>query len=116
MSITLSIAQLCKYVLKITVDDFEKKKSRGDFKKNNAASVKATTDKVWDNLEKLFPCSEQVVQDNVSQTSMKNAVRSLLIGKKADSVVLHAFSEERETRKGEKYINLPFLFSCYDII
>ena len=100
MSVTLSVAQLCKHVLKITVEDFEKKKTKGHFKQNNGAQIKSTAAKVWDNLAKLFPCSEQVVQQNVTQTIMKNAVRSLMTGKNGDSVVLYTFSDERETRKG----------------
>ena len=109
MSITLSVAQLCKHVLKMTVEEFEKKKIRGHFKQNNGAAIKATVAKVWDNLKKLFPCSEKVIEDNVSKKNMMNAVKSLLTGKKAESVVLHTFSEERETRKGAEY--LIFLLS-----
>ena len=105
MSITLSVAQLCKHALKITVEDFEIKKSKLHFKQNNGAPIKTAAAKVWDNLEKLFPCSHHVVQDNVSKTNMKNAVRSLMTSKNADSVVLHTFTEERDTRKGEKYCN-----------
>ena len=107
MSISLSVAQLCKHVLKIDVDVFEKRRERKMYDK----SVAGTASKVWDNLEKIFPCSEQVVKENVSKTDMRNAVRSLLKGQK--SVVLYTYSEERETRKGEKYSTTQSLLLNY---
>ena len=96
MSIVLSVSQLCKHVLKIEVDVFEKKKSRGDYKK----SVPTTVAKVWDNLEKLFPTSLQVVKENVTKNKMHVAVRGLLTGKQTNSVILYTFSENRKTREG----------------
>ena len=97
MSIVLSVSQLCKHVLKIDTDVFEKKKIKGNYKK----CVAATVTKVWDNLEKLFPTSEKIVKENVSNKTMQNCVRSLLTGKETDSVVLYTFSENRKTREGE---------------
>ena len=79
------------------VDVFEKRKSKGAYTK----SVPTTVAKVWDNLEKLFPTSAQIVKDNVSKKKMDSSVRYLLTGKQTDCVTLHSFSEERETRKGK---------------
>jgi len=108
MSITLSVAQLCKHVLKISVDDFETRKLRGDYKKNNLAPVKAAVAQVWMNLEKLFPSAEQIVKENVTKTKMRDSVRSLLTAKTISSIVLFTFTEGRETRKGEKYLAFHF--------
>ena len=102
MSVSLSVAQLCKHVMKISVEEFETKKLRGDYKKNNGAPVKAAVAKVWDNLEKIFPSSEQVVKENVSKTKMRDSVRALLTAKTVSSVVLHTSTEEREMRKGNE--------------
>ena len=103
MSISLSVAQLCKHVLKISVEELETKKLRGDYKRYNLAAVKSTVTNVWENLEKLFPSSEQIVKENVSKTKMRDSVRTLLTAKSVSSVVLYTFPEERETRKGEKF-------------
>ena len=103
MSISLSVAQLCKHVMKISVEDFEIKKMRGDYKKNSEASVKAALTKVWDNLEKIFPSSEQVVKENVSKTKMRDSVKALMTAKTVSSVVLYTFTKERETRKGQLF-------------
>ena len=102
MSITLSVAQLCKHVLKITVEDFESKKLKGNFKQNNGAQIKSTAAKVWDNLEKLFPSAVQIVKDNVTKTKMRDSVRTLLTAKSVSYVVVYTFTNERETRKGKK--------------
>ena len=115
MSITLSVAQLCKHVLKISVDDFENKKLRGDYKKNNSAPVKAAVAQVWMNLEKLFPSTEQIVKENVTKTKMRDSVRSLLTAKTISSIVLFTFAEGRETRKGENYLVFYNQY-CYEII
>ena len=102
MSIELSVSQLCKHVLKIDVDVFEQRKSKGAYKKSGPT----TAEKVWDNLEKIFPSSVQIVKDNVSKKAMNNAVRHLLTGKQTDCVTLYTFSEERETRKGINSIQI----------
>ena len=100
MSITLSTSQLCKHVLKISDDIFKKKRGiKGYYKK----SVEKHVAKVWENLDKLFPSMEEVVRENVSGTKMYDSVRTLLVGKQTESVVLYEFSEKRETRQGEKY-------------
>ena len=96
MSIILSAADLCKHVLKVSVDVFKVKKRKGHYKE----SIEDNVDKVWANLDKFFPSSAQVVRENVSQTRMYGAVRSILLGKRTDSVVLYSFSDERETRQG----------------
>ena len=96
MSISLTVDALCKYVLKIDVDLFEKRKSKGGYKN----SVAALVTKVWDNLEKLFPTSAQIVKEKVTKNKMYVAVRGLLTGKETDSVILYTFSENRETREG----------------
>ena len=101
MSIILSAADLCKYVLKINNDVFKVKKRKGHFKKE---SIQTNVDKVWENLDKLFPSSGQVVRENVSEKKMYDSVRTLLLGKQTDSVVLYEFAVERETRQGEKNI------------
>ena len=106
MSISLSVAQLCKHVLKISVEDFEAQKTRGNFKRCNLAAVKSAVAQVWENLEKLFPSSEHIVKENVSETKMRNSVRTLMTAKSVSSVVLFTFTEERETRKGEKFNSL----------
>ena len=100
MSISLSVAQLCKHVMKVSVEDFESNKMRGNYKKNNGAPVKTAVAKVWENLEKIFPSSEQVVKENVSKTKMRDSVRTLLTAKTVSSVVLYTFTREREMRKG----------------
>ena len=102
MSISLSVAQLCKHVLKISVEDFETKKNRGDYKRCNGAAVKSAVAKIWENLEKIFPSSEHIVKEKVSDTKMRNSVRTLMTAKSVSSVVLFTFTEERETRKGGK--------------
>ena len=99
MSIILSAADFCKHVLKISNDAFKLKKKRGDYTKN---SVNTNVGKVWQNLDKLFPSSAQVVRENVSEKKMYDSVRTLLLGKQTDSIVLYKFAEERETRQGEK--------------
>ena len=96
MSIVLSVSQICKHVLKIDVDIFEKRKSKGAYKK----SAPAIAMKIWDNLEKLFPTSAQIVKEKVTKNKMHVAVRGLLTGKETDSVILYTFSENRETREG----------------
>ena len=97
MSISLTVDALCKYVLKIDVDLFEKRKSKGGYKN----SVAAIVTNVWDNLEKLFPTSEKIVKENVSKRKMLNCVKALLTGKQTDSVILYAFPENRKTREGK---------------
>ena len=99
MSIILSASQLCKHVLKISEDVFNKRKSRAGFYQK---SIGENTGKVWENLEKIFPSTAQIVKENVSQKKMYDSVRTLLVGKQTESVVLYEFSEERETRQGEK--------------
>ena len=97
MSIVLSVSQLCKYVLKIDIDVFEKRKAKGGYKN----SVASTVTTVWDNLEKLFPTSEKIVRENVDKRKMLNCVKALLTGKQTDSVILFTFSENRKTREGK---------------
>ena len=103
MSVSLSVAKLCKHVLKISVEDFETKKLRGDFKRCNLAAVKSAVANIWENLAKLFPSSEQIVKENVSKTKMRDSVRTLMTAKSVSSVVLYTFPDERETRKGKKF-------------
>ena len=114
MSIVLSVSQLCKHVLKIAVDVFEKRKVKGGYKK----CVSATTNKVWDTLKKLFPTSEKIVKEKVSKKTMQNCVRALLTGKETESVILYTFSENRETREGENLIslNINYLMLLYGSI
>ena len=102
MSISLSVAQLCKHILKISVEDFETKKIRGDYKRYNGAAIKSANATIWENLEKLFPSSEQIVKKHVSKTTMRNSVRALMTTKSISSVVIYTFTEERETRQGKK--------------
>ena len=97
MSVVLSVTQLCKHVLKIDVDLFEKRKAKGGYKN----SVPAIVTKVWENLEKLFPTSEKIVRENVDKRKMLNCVKALLTGKQTDSVILFTFSENRKTREGK---------------
>ena len=97
MSVVLSASQLCKHVLKIGLDVFANNKRKGNYKKQ----VASITTKVWDNLAKLFPTSEKIVKENVTEKDMHGAVRSLLTGKNTDSVILYKFTENRKTREGK---------------
>ena len=102
MSIVLSVSQLCKHILKIDVDLFEQRKSKGAYKK----AVPGTVTKIWENLEKIFPTSAEIVKKNVTKKTMHGAVRGLLTGKETDSVILFSFSENRETREGNNIISM----------
>ena len=97
MSVTINIKTLAKKILKCTEDQFIQRRSRGNYK----AEISKVTKLVMNNLD-IFGCNSQVIEENVPEKKIYNAVKRLLTNKDVSEIDIYEFSSSRASKSGNR--------------
>ena len=95
MSVIINIKTVAKKILKCTEDQFIQRRSRGNYQ----TEISKVTKLIMDNLD-IFGCNSRVIEENVPEKKMYNAVKRLLTKKDLNEVDIYTFPKIRSSKSG----------------